>query len=406
MENKLYEQRTIKCMRQNILVTHQTAGYKVKSYLFQKRKTSIASNYREITLSSSASKICNKMLLNRIRPVLDEKLRTNQNGFRPGRSILAQILTLRRIIEGVKSKTLSAVMIFVDFHKAFDSIHRGKLMEILRAYGIPLETANAISLLFKNTTAKVISPDGDTSFFPIHAGVLQGDTLASYLFIIALDYAMRTAISNPDDCGFTLEKAKSRRHPALCVTDIDYADDNALLSDSVDKAEKLLHTVEMAAKLIGLYINEKKTQYMTLNQNPSKLTTINKKCIKPTNDFLYLGSWIYSNEKDVNVRIGKAWVSLQKLNTIWNSNLPKNLKLAFFHTTVSSVLFYGSSSWTSTKKLETKLNGCYTKMLRVVNNVKWQQRISNNVLYNNLPKITNTIATQRVSFVVKKLYTN
>ena len=79
-------------------------------------------------------------------------------------------------------------MIFMDFHKAFDSIHRGKLMEILKAYGIPLETVNAISLLYKNTTAKVISPDGDTSFFPIHAGVLQGDTLAPYLFIIAVDY--------------------------------------------------------------------------------------------------------------------------------------------------------------------------------------------------------------------------
>ena len=68
-------------------------------------------------------------------------------------------------------------MLFVDFHKAFDSIPRGKLMEIPKAYDIPLETVNAISLLYKNTTAKVISPDGDTSFFPIHAGVLQGDTL-------------------------------------------------------------------------------------------------------------------------------------------------------------------------------------------------------------------------------------
>ena len=52
-------------------------------------------------------------------------------------------------------------------------------------------------------------------------------------------------------------------------------------------------------------------------QNPSKLTKINKKCIKLTNDFLYLGSWIYSNEKDVDVRIGKAWVALLKLNTIY-----------------------------------------------------------------------------------------
>ena len=152
----------------------------------------------------------------------------------------------------------------------------------------------------------------------------------------------------------------------------------------------------------------KKIKYMTFNQNPSNLTTINKKCIKPTNDFLYLGCWIYSNEKYVDVRIGKAWVALQKLNTIWNSNLPKNLKLAFFHTTVSSVLLYGSSTWTLTKKLETKLNGCYKKILRVVNNAKWQQRISNNVLYDNLPKITNTMqhresVSQDIAFSVKKL---
>ena len=111
---------------------------------------------------------------------------------------------------------------------------------------------------------------------------------------------------------------------------------------TLDKAEKLLHNVEMAAKLIGLHINEKNTQYMTFNRNPSKLTTIKKKCIKLTNDFPYLGSWIYSNEKDVDIRIGKAWVALQKLDTNWNSNLPKNLKLAFFHSTVSSVLLYGS----------------------------------------------------------------
>ena len=124
----------------------------------------------------------------------------------------------------------------------------------------------------------------------------------------------------------------------------------------MDKAEKLLHNVETAAKLIGLHINEKKTKYMTCNQNPSKLTTINKKCIKPTNDFLYLGSWIYSNEKDVVVRIGKAWVALKKLNTVWNSNLPKNLKLAFFHTTMSSVLLYGSSTWILTKKLKNEVN--------------------------------------------------
>ena len=133
------------------------------------------------------------MILNRIRPHLDPLLRTNQNGFRQNRSTVSQILTLRRLIEGIKSKNLPAILTFVDFKKAFDSIHRGKLMEILTAYGIPAKIVSAINVLYTNTESQVLSPDGDTDFFEILAGVLQGDTLAPFLFVIALDYAMRIA---------------------------------------------------------------------------------------------------------------------------------------------------------------------------------------------------------------------
>ena len=61
---------------------------------------------------------------------MDPLLRVNQNGFRTGRSKLPQILTLRRLMEGIKQKQLPAILTFVDISKAFDSIHRGKLMEI------------------------------------------------------------------------------------------------------------------------------------------------------------------------------------------------------------------------------------------------------------------------------------
>ena len=87
------------------------------------------------------------MLLNGIAPEIDPILRKNQNGFRTQRSTSGQILTIRRILAGIKTKNLPAVLLFIDFSKAFDSIHRGKMMEILTAYRIlavwfdpPMET--------------------------------------------------------------------------------------------------------------------------------------------------------------------------------------------------------------------------------------------------------------------------
>ena len=113
-------------------------------------------------------------------------------GFRKNKSTTSQILTIRRILEGVHAKILEATLLVVDFTKAFDSIHRGKMEQILLTYRLPKETVAAIMMLYRNT--KVRSPAGDTDYFDIVAGVLQRDTLAPCLFIICLDYALRTSI--------------------------------------------------------------------------------------------------------------------------------------------------------------------------------------------------------------------
>ena len=179
----------------------------------------------------------------------------NQNGFRTGRSTLPQILTLRRFIEGIKEKQLPAILTFVDFSKAFDSIHRGKLMEILKAYGIPTKIVDAISILYRDTEAQLITPDGDTEFFEILAGVLQGDTLPPFLFIIALDYALREATSETH-IGFTLTPRQSSRQVATYITDTDFADDLALVSDYLEEAQLPLLRLEVAAKTVGLHVKE------------------------------------------------------------------------------------------------------------------------------------------------------
>ena len=104
-------------------------------------------------------------------------------------------------------------LLFVNFTKAFDSIHRGKMEQILLAYGLPKETVAAITILYRNTKVKVRSLDEDIEYFDIVAGVLQGDTLAPYLFIICLDYILRTLINKIRENGFELTKKKAEGTP-------------------------------------------------------------------------------------------------------------------------------------------------------------------------------------------------
>ena len=145
---------------------------------------------------------------------MDNILRKNQNSFRRNRSTTSEILTIRGILEGVMAKNLQATILFVDFTKAFDSIHRGKMEQILLAYGLPKENVATIMILYRNTKVKVRSPDGDTNYFDILTRVLQGDTLAPYLFIINLDYVLWTSIDKIKENGFELTKKRSRRYPA------------------------------------------------------------------------------------------------------------------------------------------------------------------------------------------------
>ena len=85
-------------------------------------------------------------------------------------------------------------------------------MEILRVYGVPVEVVDevVVNMMHTNTTEQVLSPGRDTEFFEILTGVLQGDTLAPHLFIIALNYARRKAAGIESNLGFTLDRLRSR----------------------------------------------------------------------------------------------------------------------------------------------------------------------------------------------------
>ena len=180
-------------------------------------------------------------------------------------STTSQILTICRILEGVCTKNLEATILFINFTKAFDSIHRGKMEQILLTYDLPNKTVAAIMMLYRNTKVKVHSPDGNTDYFDIVVDVRQGDTLTPYLLIIYLDYVLRTSVDKMKENGFKLRKERSRRYPAEAITDADYADDIVLLANAPAQSETLLHSLEKATAGFGLQINAHKTEFMCFN---------------------------------------------------------------------------------------------------------------------------------------------
>ena len=148
----------------------------------------------------------------------------------------------------MKRNNLPAIMTFIDFSNAFDSIRHDAMFKILKGYGIPLHLLGVIKAIYNSLRAKVVSPDGDTEHFKISAGVMQCDTLAPFLFVIVLDYGLRKAII-------------SRLH----------------IRSRLRRWKKLLNSVEVESAKVGLGINAKKTKRMTFNVDFEPILTVSGK---------------------------------------------------------------------------------------------------------------------------------
>ena len=104
---------------------------------------------------------------------------------------------------------------------------------------------------------------------------------------------------------------------------------------------------------------------------------------------------VASTEKDIDTRLTKAWTAINRLSIIWKSDLTDRMKRSFFQAAVTSILLYGCTTWTLTKRLEKKLDGNYTRMLGAILNKSWRQHPTRHHMYGHLPPITKTIQIRR-----------
>ena len=109
----------------------------------------------------------------------------------------------------------------------------------------------------------------------------------------------------------------------------------------------------------------------TLDGNPLKLVV----------KFTYLRSSVASTKRDIDTRLTKAWTAINRLSIIWKSDLTEKMKRSFFQASVASILLYGCTTWTLTKRLEKKLDGNYTRMLRAILNKSWRQHPTRHQLF-------------------------
>ena len=125
------------------------------------------------------------------------------------------------------------------------------------------------------------------------------------------------------------------------------------------------------------------------------ISTLNGSSLKLVDKFTYLKSSVSSNERDINTRLAKAWTANDRLSVIWKSDLTDKIKRSFFQEAVVSILLYECTTRTLTKRMEKKLDGNYTRMLRAILNKSWRQHPTKQQLYSHLPPIKKTIQVRR-----------
>ena len=370
-------------------------GYLIK--LPKKGDLSKCSNYRGITLLSVPGKVFNRIILERMKEAVDPKLRDQQAGFRKNRSCADQIATLRIIVEQSLEWNSSLYVNFVDYEKAFDSVDRETLWKLLRHYGVPTKLVNIIKNSYSDMSCRVVHGGQFTRQFQVKTGVRQGCLLSPFLFLLAIDWIMKTSTEQRrNGVQWTLWTQ---------LDDLDFADDLALLSHSQQQMQDKTTALADTSAKVGLNIHKGKTKVMKVNTSSTEPITLEGSPLEEVESFTYLGSVIDKQggtDADVKARIGKARTAFLQLKNIWSSRIiSRHTKIRLFNSNVKSVLLYGAETWRMTKttinKVQTFINSCLRRILHI----HWPDKISNIDLWKKTQQIPaeNEIGRRRWGWI-------
>lgn len=364
----------------------------------KKGNPSDCDNWRGIMLLCCPVKIFCRVILNRIDKKVDETLREAQAGFRPGRSCVDHINTLRIIIEQVAELQNTLHLVFVDFKKAFDMLLHHNIWKTMKRKGIPDKLINLIKAQYTNFMCRVLHKGNLSDPIECKSGVRQGCILSPLLFLLVIDEVLASLDGNKTGIQWSL---RSNDH----LEDLDFADDIALLATKRSAMQNKLTTLQNNAEKVGLKINIGKTKSMQVGAQTPASFEIDGIPIERVENFTYLGSQMTPDggaREDVKSRIRKAQCAFGQLKSIWKSKqLSLKTKIRIFNSNVKSVLLYGCETWLVaedvTRKLQVFVNRCLRRILQIF----WPNTISNHDLHHkcNQDLIENEIRRRKWGWI-------
>ena len=364
----------------------------------KKGDLSVCKNFRPVALISVFLKLVNRLLLHRLR-VLDTVLRPSQNGFRQHRGTAAQAMALRMLIEAGSPLHL----LFVDFSSAFPSITFASIRAALAAFHVPETIIKMVMLCHEGHTIRIKGEDGlplPGVNYTMKTGVMQGDTLAPFLFIMVLDCILQEVeetLLDPSNSmwtsksngvrpyGFDLRKGSqpavppsaasgrttraSAKQDAQTLLELGYADDLCFPSKERRTLHAILICLKQKAAQVNLRVNfgKGKTEFCTANipeKDKEEFAVMDNEgnIVAEVEDYKYLGTNAMNHEAMITRRISLAWQATKKFRSVWRSQALFETKHRLFDTFVLAALTYGTELLTG--PLVQRLDTAYSKMLR------------------------------------------
>ena len=216
-----------------------------------------------------------KAILNRLKPRAEQLLRESQCSFRRGRGCADQLFSLRMLMEKAREYHQPIYACFIDLKKAYDSVHRESLWHILQhSYCLPPKLLSIMRALHEDSTAAVRAYGKLSDKFSVTSGIRQGCVLAPTLFYFYFDVAIRMALGEHCQQGSGIrvvylldaDLVGNRKILKLetLVTDLEYADNMALLANNWSDLTAMLDSLSTCCKKLGLTISCIKTKSLAV----------------------------------------------------------------------------------------------------------------------------------------------